>query len=406
MKTIHVLIACMLSAFAYAQKIEYSEALIEGIEKKRQDVDSYISEYTFLSKKGELHAVIGRVANRQLLTKITIKATGDIFADIWSADGKRVFMKMDGKTVCVNDVYLVFNSIFALESAFSGEFLNHRVENYIHLEKESLVCGLLSSNNSSGVFREIKSDPSTKIEKINDGLLRFTNDEVGTVVIDPSDASIIEQDNQSRTMKRIRHETKNAVHEINQILSKIEPGPFEVIPLDKAFPYVRAMACITCQNILSRIEKEELSLRVMKDNLEKDEKKLSEVVIPVLIKGKKHILSNERVDALRDYVTAGLEKHMRENGIKPEEIKSYFESEKADKTLEDSMINATTKVVNDAGQKAIDRIIHIVLDGDLSAKTDVGLQAKKVMSDALVRNYIKATVQDSLARYKRNRTLD
>jgi hypothetical protein len=406
MKMIHALIAFTLSAFVYAQKIEHSEAFIEELEEKKQDVDSYISEYTFLSKKGELHAVIGRAANRQLLTKITIKATGDIFADIWSADGKRVFMKSDGKTVCVNDVYLVFDSIFALESAFSGESLNHRVENFMYLEKESLVCGFLSSNNSSGVFRKIKSDPSTRIEKINDGMLRFTNDEVGTIVIDPSDASIIEQDNQSRTMKRIRYETKNAANEINQILSKIEPGPFDVIPLDKAFPYIRAMACITCQNILGRIEKEELSLKVMKDNLEKNEKKLSEVVIPVLIKGKEHILSNERVDALRDYVNAGLEKHMRENGIKPEEIKSYFESEKADKTLEDSMIKATTKVVNDAGQKAIERIVHIVLDGDLSAKTDVGLQAKKVMSDALVRNYIKATVQDSLARYKRNRAMD
>lgn len=330
---IHALIACTLSAFVYAQKIEHSEAFIEELEEKKQDVDSYISEYTFLSKKGELHAVIGRAANRQLLTKITIKATGDIFADIWSADGKRVFMKSDGKTVCVNDVYLVFDSIFALESAFSGESLNHRVENFMYLEKESLVCGLLSSNNSSGVFRKIKSDPSTRIEKINDGMLRFTNDEVGTIVIDPSDASIIEQDNQSRTMKRIRYETKNAANEINQILSKIEPGPFDVIPLDKAFPYIRAMAFTTCQNILGRIEKEELSLKVMKDNFEKNEKKLSEVVIPVLIKGKEHILSNERVDALRDYVNAGLEKHMRENGIKPEEIKSYFESEKADKTF-------------------------------------------------------------------------
>lgn len=76
------------------------------------------------------------------------------------------------------------------------------------------------------------------------------------------------------------------------------------------------------------------------------------------------------------------------------------------KLFEDSMIKATTKVVNDAGQKALERIVHIVLDGDLSAKTDVGLQAKKVMSDALVRNYIKATVQDSLARYKRNRAMD
>jgi hypothetical protein len=406
MNKLQVVILWMISTFLYAQKIEFNAEFIEELEKKKHKLDSYISEYELVGKKGELHAVMGRGNNRQLFMKLTNKATGTIDGQVWSADGKRIFMIVDGETVCVNDAFLIFEAIFQLESAFTGNALTHKVENYFYLEKESLCFGLHCTTNLSSVFKKIESDQSTTIEKMNGGMVRFTNDEIGTIVIDSADASIFEQDIQERTMKRIRHETKNAADEVNQIVSKFEPGPFKVMSLDQAFPYVRAIACATCQSILDRIDKDELSLKTMTESLAKNELVLSDNIIPILIKSKEHILSNERVDKLRDFVTAGLEKHMLEKGVKPEKIKSYFHSEKVHQTLEDSMTKATTKVVNDAGEMARHRIINIILDGELSAKTEVAKQAMKEMTDALIRNYIKSTVQDSIKRYKRNLTMD
>ena len=367
---------------------------------------SVISEYTILNKGEELHAIVGKGNDRQFITRVTSTINNNTIIQFWSTDGKRIFTSLEGKNYCIDDAYSILDALFIFESIFTGKSEIRRFENYLFLEGKGICSGFWNTNKSTKVIEVIKANRNTKIEKTENGEIIFSNNQIGSLVIDSEDGSIIEQTHEGRKLIRTRHELIKTHEEINHIVSNIKVDTFDRIPISKVFPWITVVAFDLCQKVIDDIDHDAKIYKEIKENIERHDNRLLNDVIPIIIRDKNHIFSDEKVDILRDLFFEKIEGILKSRTENLGDIESAMKSEKAFQTVIASMHDYFNDMNKKASQESIDSVLRDILGGTLQAKTEQGKKAKKDITDALLRNYCIHVVNASVQRKKRNQDLD
>ena len=365
----------------------------------------YLSEYQLLGPRGELHATIGKGENRQFLLRMIIKERKETMFEFWCADGKRIFIRSGGTTQCIQDGFAFTDGLNELNAIFSGKASPPMaMEASLYMEEQTLAAGLLLHH--SPLLNALKEDKTCAMKKNDQGNMEVISESLGKLIIDPSDANIIEQTTGPRSMKRIRHEKKDAATLVADLVKKIDAAPFEVTSLDKAAPQLRALARLACQEELNQVDQGKNTAKQLKETLDKHADDLVVKVMPGLLNGKEGVFRRETIDGLRDKGLEHVRDVLQKKGVPAAEIEKHAKSDEVLRELEKQMIPNLQKAINGMGNNAPQKIIRYVLHGDLTATTADGIKAQSALTDAMIQAYIAFSVHDSITRFQKSRELD
>lgn len=400
-----LMVLCLTASSMHAEDKVAPAELLENLQTVVAARKPYLSEYQLLGPRGELHATIGKGENRQFVLRMIIKDRKETMFEFWCADGKRIFIRSGGTTQCIQDGFALTDALSELNAIFSGDAaLPMAMEASLYLEKEILAVGLLMK--SSPLLNALKEDDSCTIKKNDQGNMEVTSKSLGALIIDPSDANIIEQTNGPRSMKRIRHEKKNAATLVADLVKTFDPIPFQIIPLDKAKPTLRVLASLICQEELNAVDQGKSTAKQLKETLDKHADDLATKVMPGLLNGKEGVFRRDFIDTLRDESLELLREELQKKGLPAASIDEVAKSDEVLKMLEEKLNRDLQKAFNDMKDKASQKILLDVLHGDLTATTADGKKAQSIITDAMIQAYIASSVHDSITRFQKSRNLD
>lgn len=400
-----LMVLCLTASSMHAEDKLAPAEVLEKLQTVVAARKPYLSEYQLLGPRGELHATIGKGENRQFVLRMIIKERKETMFEFWCADGKRIFIRSGGTTQCIQDGFAFTDALSELNAIFSGKASPPMaMEASLYMDEETLAAGLLM--NYSPLLNALKEDETCAMKKNDQGNMEVTCESLGKLIIDPSDANIIEQTNGPRSMKRIRHEKKDAATLVADLVKKIDAAPFEVTSLDKAVPQLRALARMACQEQLNQVDQGKNTAKQLKETLDKHADDLVVKVMPGLLNGKEGVFRRKTIDGLRDKALGNLRDGLKKKGVPAADIEKLAKSDETLKLLEKQLIPVLKKVIDGMGKNAPQKIIRYVLHGDLTATTADGKKAQSIITDAMIQAYIAFSVDDSITRFQKSRNLD
>lgn len=387
---------------AYADAAEEKSALLDQLKKAGDARTSYFSEY-LLSKSGnETKARLARGENYQFLVEVMRK---DAKMRMWCADGQRIFFQLGDETKCVKDAITFMKACNALKKISpikTNEIQNF--EAYMYLTTTDLSIGLGIGNKSS--LRSIDDDATASLAKQKDGTIVAHSEEFGTIVLDPSDASIIEQKCNNRTIKRVSHDKKSAATTLAKLVNAMDPAPFQHITLKQFQPAILSIALFECQEIIKQLESGAITIEALRASLEANSSILVDTVIPGLLVGEQKTPLKEIVDETRDEYLAAIKAALFDKLKNQEQVNAYMESDELLVALADRGRKLTESTTASLNQDQKEKLLLTLLHGKIEAKTKQEKEGEMAISDALIRAYLRYEFSQSISRLKRNRKME
>lgn len=373
------------------------EVVMEEITKSLLKRTPYVAEYKAIKPEAEIPVIMGHGKDGQFYLNAVIEQE----AMTAMSDGKRMFLLLQGKALCINEFQPLVNSLLIL-SEIIGNSSACPLSPHFHLNKTSATIG----TGTGFVFNSTFLDEDTKVTKRPNGNYEFTCEEYGTVVIDPATASLVEQNVAGRQIKRIRFDKEKAADEIAGLIKKHKPEKFDIIPLDQYQPAALTMLLIIIQHTIQEVDDGERTVESVRDKWSKHEDDLRKKVMPGIFFGESRKQHNKFLDEYHPAIVEEFKKHLKDINMAPDAIERYLKSGAVEDQLKPVLERVMKKAIDESSEERRRQILLNALHGELKATTVAGQQARKDIELALVKAYFSYITDESIARIKRNQDLE
>lgn len=370
-----------------AQKKSVKEYL-EELKENARVAKPFTARYELKGPNGDMVAEMGRGEKNRCYVKLVSEDPGKTgLPSHWCDDDGRIFSMMGGQSLLMPDMLVYPEAASALRVALhGGEMDSFFVAPQLWLLSKELV---LSVGSPLDVSEILKGDDTVKINDEDLPRLAISSEEMGEVLVDMETASILEQEINGRSMKRVEYVEEGAVERVQKELESFDAGKFEVASASS--PDLRHAALSICQRAVNEVEAGRLSVEQMKQNMASGGERLIRTMHLGFSGGTKSLWEQRNID---DLVREHHEKARAEFGDK-----GYFDDEIDDEILKvdsrelaEKMAESYQSAIAETGKDLNKQAAKEVLNGELKAKTAEGKEAVRVIEEFLSEISLKETI--------------
>lgn len=361
---------------------------LEELKENARVAKPFTARYELMGPNGDMVAELGRgEKNRCYVRLVSEDPAKTGLPSHWCDEDGRIFSQTGGETVLMPDIGVYQEALSALRvSLLGGE-----MDRFFVMPRLFLLGGelMLSVGSPLDVSEILKGDDTVKINDQDFPRLAISSEEMGEVLVDMETASILEQEINGRSMKRVEYVEEGAVERVQKELESFDAGKFEVASASS--PDLRHSALSICQRAVNEVEEGRLPVEQMKQNMASGGERLIRTMHQGFSEGRKSLWEQRNIDALVADFHEKVRREFRDDGYRDDEMDVEIlkiDSHEIAKEIAESY----KSVIAEAGVELNKQVAQEVLNGKLNSKNAEGEEAVRVIEEFLSEISLKDTV--------------